>query len=62
LLVDGRDIEDITAAITTLLGDRGVARRMGEAAREWVSPRWSWDAIVARFADDLAELAASAAA
>ncbi|CAN5906922.1 glycosyltransferase family 4 protein [soil metagenome] len=58
LLVDGTDVEQIATAITTVLADRDTAHRMGAAARNWVDPHWSWDMIVARFADDLREMTA----
>lgn len=56
LLVDGGDTEQIADAITVILTDRDRAARMGREARRWVDPRWSWDMIVQRFADDLARL------
>ena len=53
LLVDGRDVRQVTDALIALLGSPDTTRCMGAAARSWVETGWSWDAIVAKLADDL---------
>jgi phosphatidyl-myo-inositol dimannoside synthase len=45
LLVDGRDVEDVAAAIGTLLGEPELAAKMGEAGRERVLRSHTWPAI-----------------
>lgn len=52
LVVDGRDVPAIAAAVTGLLTDRDRSLRWGRAGREWVTGRWNWQ----RSADRLAEL------
>jgi phosphatidylinositol alpha-1,6-mannosyltransferase len=54
LLVDGRDLDDITDSIVSLLADPGRAASMGSAGREWVQRRWRWDVL----ADELRTLLA----
>lgn len=56
LLVDGRDVDQIAAALIAMLQPASVAATMGAAARAWVTDGWSWDTIVERFADDLRQL------
>jgi glycosyltransferase involved in cell wall biosynthesis len=61
LVVDGRtglvvpsgDAEALAAAIDRLLGDAALRQRLGEAAREAVTP-YTYDAMVAAFAQALA--------
>jgi phosphatidylinositol alpha-1,6-mannosyltransferase len=60
LLVDGRDVGQVADALIALLGSPDTAWRMGAAARAWVEADWSWDAIVARFAEDLRMVTADA--
>jgi phosphatidylinositol alpha-1,6-mannosyltransferase len=48
LVVDGRDVAAVAAAVAALLRDRARARAMGAAGREWVASTWSWDGQVAR--------------
>lgn len=57
LLVDGRDVDQIAKALTTVLADPELGSRMGAAARDRVDPTWSWDSIVARLTDDLRTMA-----
>ena len=47
-VVDGRDVEEITAAIVDLLLDPERAAKMGAAGREWVLDRWRWTELAAR--------------
>ena len=49
-VVDGRDLEEITDAVSGLLADPVAARRMGAAGRAWVSRDWNWDTHTARLA------------
>src|SRR5699024_656237 len=49
-VVSGRDIDAIADRIIELLGDRELARRMGEAGRRWVDRRWRWDVMADRLA------------
>lgn len=58
LLVDGRDPNGIADALVRLLSDPAGAARMGAAGRTWVERHWSWDTIVAGFAEDLRRLTA----
>lgn len=51
-VVDGRDVPATAQALIGLLADPQRARRWGEAGREWVLRRWSWQ----RSADHLADL------
>ena len=44
LLVPPRDVSALRAALTRLLGDRDLRRRLGEAARERIGRHFSWDA------------------
>jgi phosphatidylinositol alpha-1,6-mannosyltransferase len=60
LLVDGRDVTRVADALIALLASPDTTRRMGAAARSWVEVDWSWDAIVARLADDLRMVSAEA--
>jgi phosphatidylinositol alpha-1,6-mannosyltransferase len=59
LLVDGADVDQVAEALITLLRSPDTAPRMGAAARAWVEHGWSWDTIVARFADDLRAVTAA---
>lgn len=53
-VVDGRDLDGIVGAISSLLGDPHRAATMGTAGRAWISRHWSWDAHTARLAAMLA--------
>jgi phosphatidylinositol alpha-1,6-mannosyltransferase len=59
MVVDGRDEREVTAAVTLLLGDADLRRRMGDAGRDWVLQRWTWDGIAARFERLLDEVVAA---
>ena len=41
LLVDAKDIDGMTAALARLIGDDGLRRRLGEAARRKVEDRFT---------------------
>ncbi|WP_433280079.1 glycosyltransferase family 4 protein [Pseudonocardia xinjiangensis] len=47
-VVDGRDVEAVTDALSSLLADPDRARTMGAAGREWMLQEWAWPARVAR--------------
>ncbi len=47
-VVQGRDVHDVAQRLILLLGDPGLAQRMGQAGREWVVQQWQWPAIVSR--------------
>jgi phosphatidyl-myo-inositol dimannoside synthase len=50
LLVDGRSVEAVAAAVGGLLADPLYAAAMGERGRDWVDTAWSWTATVEAFA------------
>jgi phosphatidylinositol alpha-1,6-mannosyltransferase len=58
LVVDPTSVSAIGDACIRLLGDRGLAARMGAAGAEWVHRNYTWEAIAAR----LTELIRSATA
>ncbi|GAA1301439.1 glycosyltransferase family 4 protein [Pseudonocardia xinjiangensis] len=47
-VVDGRDVEAVADALSSLLADPDRARTMGAAGREWMLQEWAWPARVAR--------------
>jgi glycosyltransferase involved in cell wall biosynthesis len=47
LLVEAGNVEQLTAAILTLLRDEALGQKMGQAGRQRVSQRFTWDQIVA---------------
>ncbi len=56
-VVDGRDGQQIAAALDRWLSDAGARGAAGRAGRSWVEERWSWSAIATTFAallDDVA--------
>jgi glycosyltransferase involved in cell wall biosynthesis len=61
ILVPPGDVDALREALTRLLGDGELRRRMGEAARERVRARFSWDpvtdATIAAYRDALGERA-----
>jgi len=57
LLVDGRDVDEVAAAVADLLGDRERARRMGLAGRDRVEREHAWPSIAGRLAGWLREAA-----
>lgn len=48
LVVDGRDVDGLTGAVVSVLGDPARAARMGAAGRSWARDHWSWDTLGAR--------------
>jgi phosphatidyl-myo-inositol dimannoside synthase len=55
-IVDGTSLEDIAGPVTELLGDPGLARRMGLAGRRWAEESWRWDLMGGRLHDLLRQL------
>ncbi|OXS35976.1 glycosyltransferase family 4 protein [Streptomyces sp. XY006] len=50
-VVRGGSPEEAADRITTLLGDAGLRRRMGEWGRAWVEEKWRWDLLAQRLKD-----------
>lgn len=50
-VVDGRSLDEITDAVSGLLADPVLARRMGQVGREWIRRDWNWATHTARLAD-----------
>ncbi len=48
LLVDGRSVQAVAQAVSTLLLDRELAARFGRRGRAWVAQRWRWDDLATR--------------
>ncbi|MGB7363172.1 MAG: glycosyltransferase family 4 protein [Rhodococcus sp. (in: high G+C Gram-positive bacteria)] len=48
LTVDGTNVDEIVAAIVSVLSDRDRATAMGAAGREFVSTQWRWDVLASR--------------
>ncbi|GAA1669362.1 glycosyltransferase family 4 protein [Glycomyces endophyticus] len=42
-VVDGRDLGDITARLVQVLTDPALARKLGEASRDWAVGEWTWE-------------------
>jgi phosphatidylinositol alpha-1,6-mannosyltransferase len=49
-VVPGRDRRALIDRLTAVLDDPGLAKRMGDAGREWVDAEWRWDSQAARLA------------
>lgn len=47
-VVNGRSVQHITEAITSVLADRDAAHAMGVAGRKWVREQWRWATMGAR--------------
>lgn len=47
-VVDGRNLAEITDAISGLLADPDTAARMGARGRQWIDDQWRWDTLAAR--------------
>lgn len=45
LVVDGREIDEITDAVVRILSDRALAMSMGAAGRRFVETSWRWDVL-----------------
>jgi phosphatidylinositol alpha-1,6-mannosyltransferase len=58
LLVDGRNVAEVAAAVATLLAEPQLAAKMGDAGRERVLRSHTWPAIAERLAGWLREAAA----
>jgi phosphatidylinositol alpha-1,6-mannosyltransferase len=48
MLVNGRDVGEVAAAIAGLLADQGRAAAMGTRGREWVTQQWTWQVTAGR--------------
>ncbi len=48
LVVDGRDVDEVAAAVIGLLSDPARAREMGAAGRTWAVNNWQWRHHAAR--------------
>ena len=48
VIVDGRDIAAVSAALVGLLNDRPRREALGRAGREWVETEWPWASVSAR--------------
>nr|WP_083787393.1 glycosyltransferase family 4 protein [Stackebrandtia nassauensis] len=49
-VVDGRDIPALADRLSTVLGDRELAARMGAAGRDWMCRAWTWPTVAERLA------------
>lgn len=58
-LVEPGDVEQLRDRLATLLADPALVRRMGEAARELVCERFTWEACAARCLDAYRRLLAT---
>lgn len=47
-VVDGRNVEAITARLAQLLTDAPLRERLGAAGRAWVEQDWQWDGLAAQ--------------
>jgi phosphatidylinositol alpha-1,6-mannosyltransferase len=50
VVVDGRDIDELSSAIVRLLDDPSLRARWGEAGRRWVRTDWNWQSAAGRLA------------
>ena len=48
VVVDGRSVSAVAAAVATYLEDRELAQRTGAAGRAWVQQQWRWDVLAGR--------------
>jgi phosphatidyl-myo-inositol dimannoside synthase len=51
MVVDGRSVSQIAAAVTELLADPDRAAAMGAAGRDWITDQWRWDVLAARMSE-----------
>ena len=58
LVVDGRDDDEVAAALIALLSDADRRRRMGEAAVRHARDEWSWEVIGRRLVEVMADAVA----
>lgn len=49
LLVNPRDVDDLTEAVSTILNDRPLARRIAENAYQHFLENYSWDVVLPRY-------------
>jgi len=56
LLVEPENVDDLAAAIKSLLKDPELARRMGVAGRQRTLDHFLWDKVVAKMLEDLSQL------
>ena len=54
VVVDGHDVADVAAQVSTLLSDRALAKEMGAAGRQWIESTWRWPIISDRLSTLLA--------
>ncbi|HEU0190904.1 MAG TPA: glycosyltransferase family 4 protein [Mycobacterium sp.] len=50
LVVDGRSVDAVGAAVSRLLADPELAAAAGAAGRNWVTTHWHWEAMAGRLA------------
>ena len=50
VIVDGRSVESVAAAVTDLLAHPDRAASMGAAGRDWITGQWRWDTLAVRLA------------
>jgi phosphatidylinositol alpha-1,6-mannosyltransferase len=50
-VVPGRSVEQTARRVAELLADPALAAKMGAAGRSWVTERWQWSSIRARFSE-----------
>ena len=53
LVVDGRDVDKLAAAVAGLLSDADTRATMGAAGRRHVEEAWTWDVMGARLTEIL---------
>lgn len=58
-VVDGRETDEVAAALIRLLGSPELRSSMGTAGRAWIEERWSWKVIAERFEALLRDVIAS---
>jgi phosphatidyl-myo-inositol dimannoside synthase len=51
IVVDGRSVDQIADAVSSLLADPDRAATMGAAGRDWVTTHWRWDDLAGRLAE-----------
>jgi glycosyltransferase involved in cell wall biosynthesis len=56
LLVEPENVDDLAAAIKSLLKDPELAQRMGVAGRQRTLDHFLWDKIVAKMLEDLSQV------
>lgn len=45
LVVDSRNLDDVVGCISSLLGDAPTRQRLSNAAREYVTGKWTWEVL-----------------